>query len=231
MNPHTYHLEELSIAGNRDDPRRIMPPIEKNHQSILDIGCGAGQTLIASDLAHDKTAVGLDVHHDSLSLGRQLSGSIQFVCGKGEALPFKDECFDLVISRVALPYMHVRSALSEMSRVLKPGGDLWIVLHPSRMIIKETVKNIRVFNFRGTLYQLYVLINGLALHLFNKQFPLPLGSSRYESFQTGSAIMRILLAEGFESIKISDNRFFVATGKKYQRRGQQSPDTTRAVVK
>lgn len=228
MDPHTYHLEELAIASNPDDPRRIMPPIQKGHQRILDVGCGGGQTLIAGDLALDAVAVGIDIEHSALSLGRQLSNRIHFVCGKGEALPFKDDCFDLVISRVALPYMHVQSALSEMSRVLKPGGDLWIVLHPSRMIIKEMVKNITVFNFRGALYQLYVLINGMTLHLFNKQFPLPLGGSRYESFQTSSVITRILQAEGFESIKISDDRFFVATGKKFH---QHRPDTTRTLVK
>lgn len=215
MNPHTYHLEELSIARNPDDPRRVMPPIRKEHQRILDVGCGGGQTLIASDLARDAVAVGIDIHHTALSLGRQLSNRIHFVCGKGEALPFKDECFDLVISRVALPYMHVQSAVSEMSRVLKPGGDLWIVLHPSRMIIKEMVKNIKFFNLRGALYQLYVLINGVTLHLFNKQFSLPLRRSRYESFQTSSGIRRILKAEGLESIKISDDRFFVAFGKKF----------------
>ena len=223
MNPHTYHLEELSIAGNRDDPRRIMPPIEKNHQSILDIGCGAGQTLIASDLAPDKMAVGVDVHHDSLSLGRQLSSSIQFVCGKGEALPFKDECFDLVISRVALPYMHAQSAISEMSRVLKTGGDLWIVLHPFRMIMKEMVKNITNLKPRGALYQVYVLINGMTLHLFNKQFALPFRGGRYESFQTRSGITRILRATGFESIKISDDKFFVVTAKKIALREQSPP--------
>ena len=226
MNPHTYHLEELSIAGNRDDPRRIMPPIEKNHQSILDIGCGAGQTLIASDLAPDKMAVGVDVHHDSLTLGRQLSSSIQFVCGKGEALPFKGECFDLVICRVALPYMHAQSAISEMSRVLKSGGDLWIVLHPFRMIMKEMVKNITNFNPRGALYQVYVLINGTTLHLFNKQFPFPFGGRGYESFQTGSGMTRILRATGFESIKIIDDKFFVVTAKKIALRRDSHTGTT-----
>jgi ubiquinone/menaquinone biosynthesis C-methylase UbiE len=214
MDSHTYHLEELSIAGDPDDPRRVMPPVGENHQRILDVGCGAGQTLIASRLGPETVAVGVDVHHPTLSLGKRLNGDIQFVCGKGEALPFKDESFDLIISRVAVPYMQALSAIREMSRVLKAGGDLWVVLHPFRMVVREMVKDLARLRLRRALYQAYVMVNGLALHLFNKEFHMPLRRGRYESFQTSSGMRRNLRDAGFESIKISDDKFFVVTAKK-----------------
>src|SRR5207245_7299416 len=47
-----------------------------------------------------------------------------------ELLPFREASFDFVFSRVALPYMHIPKAASEMGRVLKPGGGLWCLLHP-----------------------------------------------------------------------------------------------------
>ena len=91
-----------------------MPVVEARHRRILDIGCGAGQTLIGSTLDPGVLAVGIDLDHAALALGKQFTPSIHFVEGRGEALPFNHEAFDLVICRVALPYMHIARALSEI---------------------------------------------------------------------------------------------------------------------
>src|SRR5262245_53263683 len=124
MDSEAYHLWELSIASSPGDRRRIMPPIVERHGRILDVGCGAGQTLITSNLAPGVMALGVDLDHSALALGRRLTQSIHFVCAKGEDLPFRSEGFDLVFSRVAIPYMHIQGALCEMSRVLRDGGQL-----------------------------------------------------------------------------------------------------------
>src|SRR5262249_42626153 len=136
MDSRSYHLLEAKIANNPGDPRHIMPSILASQTRVLDVGCGAGQTLLANYLAADTVAVGVDPDLSALLLGRQLGGGIRFVCARGEALPFKSEYFDLVISRVALPYMHIRVALAEMCRVLKSDGSLWIVLHPLSMMVQ-----------------------------------------------------------------------------------------------
>jgi len=47
---------------------------------------------------------------------------IGFVCQNGHRLPFSGKSFTHVISRVSLNYMHQRTAVAEMVRVLKPGG-------------------------------------------------------------------------------------------------------------
>src|SRR5688572_1452060 len=130
-----YHLGELSIARTPDDPRRIMPTIAKRYRSVLDVGCGAGQTLIANDLDADVAAVGVDLDHSALQLGIELDPRLRLVCAKGEELPFAGNAFDMVICRVALPLMHIRRSLTEMSRVLRPDGELWISLHPASMIL------------------------------------------------------------------------------------------------
>jgi ubiquinone/menaquinone biosynthesis C-methylase UbiE len=39
----------------------------------------------------------------------------------------------VVISRVALPYMHIPMALAEIARVVKSGGHVWLTLHPFAM--------------------------------------------------------------------------------------------------
>ena len=129
-----YHVLELQIAANPVDTRRVMPTIGAHHRRIVDVGCGAGQTLIASRLGEEVEAFGVDRDHKALSLGRQMYPRLRLIRARGEELPLPSRSFDLAISRVALPYMRTTAALSEMARVLRPGGDLWIVLHPFSLV-------------------------------------------------------------------------------------------------
>src|SRR5215467_15696852 len=137
-----YHRLEFSIAVNPDDPRRILPDVSARHRRILDVGCGAGQTLIASNLHEAVFAVGIDLDHSALVYGRQQTTNVHFIQSKGEALPFANDSFDLVICRVALPYMHVDRALHEMFRVLDEQGELWLVLHSLSMTARELLDNL-----------------------------------------------------------------------------------------
>lgn len=210
----SYHRLELLIASDPGDPRRVMPAISAHHRRILDVGCGAGQILIASDLASNVLAVGADIDHSALLLGDKLSSNIQFVCASGEGLPFENATFDLVICRIALPYMHIHRALSEMWRVLSTGGDLWLVLHPFSMIRRELIASLTRLKLKSIVYQLYVVTNGLALHLLGGQFKFPFKGGSYESFQTVKGIQSVLRSVGFNQIKIDRSKFFVVTAKK-----------------
>lgn len=217
MNNNLYHLTELQIAHNPTDERWIMPPIPSECQSILDVGCGAGQTLIASRLSSSVLQVGVDVDSAALSLGATLGPNIKFVCATGEALPFPDESFDMVISRVALPYMRINLALAEMRRVLKRDGALWILLHPMSMVVKELTANLAHFQIKAAVHRCYVLANGTTLHFAGRGFSLPFNRRRYESFQTDRSITRGLRQAGFERIKIERNAFYVASARKEAR--------------
>ena len=209
-----YHRLELSIARDPADPRRVMPPITDRHQRILDVGCGAGQTLIASNLPARVFAVGVDVDHSALALGKQLTETIRFVRAQGELLPFEDACFDFVICRIALPYMHLSNAVAEMSRVLKAEGDLWLVLHPCRMSLKELARSVAGLQLKAAVYRSWVVINGLTLHVLGKQWAWPGRNNRYESWQTNSGVKRALQAAGFEEIEIDRESHFVVTAVK-----------------
>ena len=103
MTSDDYHLRELRIATDPTDPRRNMPRILDADREILDVGCGAGQTLIASRLPAGVRAVGVDIDKSSLAMGRRLAPGIGFVCAKGEFLPFQTDRFDLVFSRGRRP--------------------------------------------------------------------------------------------------------------------------------
>ncbi|HJT65281.1 MAG TPA: methyltransferase domain-containing protein [Pyrinomonadaceae bacterium] len=214
MDSSEYHRLELSIAGSPDDKRRVIPRVEGRHRRILDVGCGAGQTLIGCNLAEDVFAVGLDTDDSAIALGKQLTSAIRFVIGEGTALPFADGSFDLVICRVALPYMHVARALSEMARVSAAGGDLWLVLHPFSMTLRELGANIARLQVKAGLYRTWVLANGLALHVLGRQWRWPSESGGYETCQTSKGMTRALRAAGFERIQITRAHHFVVTATK-----------------
>jgi ubiquinone/menaquinone biosynthesis C-methylase UbiE len=188
-----------------------MPPVTLNHRQILDVGCGAGQTLMASNLSPGVLAVGVDIDHPALVQGRQVGAGIRFVRARGESLPFENQSFDLVICRVALPYMHLSRSLSEMARVLRTGGDLWLVMHPLSVSVEGLGTNIRRLRLRAVLYRLWVVLNGVMLHMFGKQWSWPLKPTSYETWQTSAAVKRALVSAGFEQILISRKRHFVVT--------------------
>ena len=209
-----YHLDELRIAKTVGHPQRILPPITKADRKILDVGCGAGQTLLATDFEPGTTVIGLDVDKSALALGRQLDQKISFVCARGECLPFQAERLDFVFLRVALPYMNVHETLFEIWRVLKRGGRVWLVLHPCSMVLRETVDALASLKLRRAMVCLYVIANGVVLNLLGKEFHLPFRKNYYESFQTIRGIRKLLRNVGFDEIRAERNGFFVATATK-----------------
>lgn len=205
-----YHVLELQIAADPVDRRRVMPAIRAEHRRIVDVGCGAGQTLIASRLPAGVTAVGIDCDPRALSLGRLLHPGLTLIRARGEALPLPSRFFDLAISRVALPYMRTGAALAEMSRVLRPGGDLWIALHPFSLVWSELKDSVKRRRWRVALQRAYALVNGAAVHFTGRELPAAC-RGKHHSFQTEARIVRTLQGLGFHNIRVERGRFFVVT--------------------
>ena len=191
-----------------------MPSVDASHRKILDVGCGAGQTLIGCALSPEVFAVGLDLDESALAFGRGLNRGINFVRASGEELPFHRESFDLVISRVALPYMQINKGLAEMFRVLRADGDLWIVLHPLSGTLSELMSEARQLHLKGFLFRSWVLLNGLSFNVFGRQYAWPIDRNRRETWQGNRRMTRVLLAAGFSDIQITRNKHFVITARK-----------------
>lgn len=209
-----YHLQELRIAQDASAPEHLLPPIPATCKVVLDIGCGAGQTLIASALPSDVMACGVDPDAGSLALGRTLTDRVHFASASGEYLPFTDGTFDMVYSRVSLLYMHIPTALAEIARVLRPGGHLWLSLNPPSFALRRMSQAIRAGSVRGAVFSLYTLVNALSLQVANRQILWPFGRRRYESVQTTAGMKRALRRAGFKDIRIERNRFFVVNARR-----------------
>jgi len=212
-----YQLSELEIARDPTHPAHLLPPIGLEVRKVLDVGCGAGQSLIVTD-PRDRLLVGIDLDLAALRLGKSLSPQLHLVCGSGEALPFRADSFDLVASRVSLPYMNLSAAVREMSRVLLPAGALWCSLHPFRLTLGELRANISSAQFRAAAYRLCVLLNGVLLMISGRQLPARWLRGRNESFQSRRALRRALVRADFspESIAFVRRRFFVVSARKSQ---------------
>lgn len=94
---------------------------------MLDVGCGTGTLLEA--LGRNFSGVrlcGLDPSAEMLALARQKLGpAVPLARGWGEAMPFADDTFDVVVSCSVFHYLRgPLQALQEMRRVLRAGGRL-----------------------------------------------------------------------------------------------------------
>lgn len=123
----------IAAQGNEGDfsRRRVLdaPMLDRVAQvapaRVLDLGCGEGRFCRKmSALGCDVT--GVDPTEALLTRARHLGGA-SYRLGRAEALPFKNACFDLVVSYLSLiDIEHVETALDEVARVLAPGGRLLI---------------------------------------------------------------------------------------------------------
>ena len=101
--------------------------------SILDIGCGAGKLCFSfyTYLAADCEITGVDVSTELLEKARLESkarnANIKFdVMDFNKPFAFEDNRFDLVTCSFAIYYAeNIPFTISEMRRVLKPGGRLF----------------------------------------------------------------------------------------------------------
>jgi ubiquinone/menaquinone biosynthesis C-methylase UbiE len=155
---------------------------------VLDLGCGCGTPI--RKLFADARVYAVDLRLQSLETARQSYPDRVCVNAVGEQLPFPDSSFDLIVSNVGLPYMHVPRVLAEVNRVLVPGGKVWFAVHGWRFTLRE----LRSAFPRpvALLYRTLVFANGILLH-----FGRTLGM---ESFQTESGMRRALSKAQFEHI-------------------------------
>jgi SAM-dependent methyltransferase len=97
---------------------------------ILDYGCGYGRTLVELAEAGFQNLVGVDFSEAMIARARAVTPQAGLVRNDGHSLPFNNECFDAVLLFAVLTCIpddnQQRQLLTEVKRVLRPGGLLYI---------------------------------------------------------------------------------------------------------
>lgn len=104
-------------------------------KKILDIATGTGDlAIMQSQEIPDAKIIGLDISAGMLEIGKQkinslgLSNSIEMVLGDSENIPYEDNYFDAItVSYGVRNFENLNKGLTEIHRVLKPGGTFVIL--------------------------------------------------------------------------------------------------------
>lgn len=113
---------------------------ERIRGNVLENGCGVGM-YVQRLASHAGRVTGLEYDYPRAQQARQLADRLanaQILCAAGENLPFPSGSFDLILSHEVLEHvLDDRIAVSEMARVLRPGGRM-VIFVPNRGYPFET---------------------------------------------------------------------------------------------
>ena len=116
--PFSFYIERVRRIGF----------VEK--ERVLDAGCGFGQWAAALALLNNRVTA-LERNSSRLAIAKEFTAksgidNIDFILGDAVSLPFDDSSFDAIFCYGVLMFLDRQKALKEFSRVLKPGGEIYV---------------------------------------------------------------------------------------------------------
>lgn len=125
-------IKELSKRSAAKEAGFFLPHLQPG-MNLLDCGCGPGAiTLDLAKIIAPGQVVGIDIEDTQFEIGRanaleQGISNVSFETGNIYDLSFPSESFDAVFAHAILYHLNdPRLALTELYRVLKPGGVIGI---------------------------------------------------------------------------------------------------------
>lgn len=166
-------------------------------QKMLDVATGtADVAIMAAHILKPAKIIGIDISTGMLELGRKkllkegLEGRIELQTGDSEAINFPDDSFDAVTVAFGVRnFAHLEKGLSEIYRVLKPGGKLVVLEFSKPKIIG--------------IQQIYNLYMGIVAPGMGRIFSKNRDAYQYlhdsvQKFPEGKAFTDILNQTGFK---------------------------------
>lgn len=215
MNTIEYYIREREIAFDPLSPAHILPRFRRSDKIVLDIGGGTGYIFDASiqagRLEKPEKLYVVDINTMALEYGAKQYPDIIFIPSSAERLPFCDNKFDCVISRVTLPLTNIPVVLQEIHRTLKPGGHVWLTMHSWDRVWFDIKQAWRQRDYKKLIVRSYVALNGVYFNLTGHLFRL---GNRMESWQSERGMYKALLKAGFVDPIALNTDFFVCEARK-----------------
>lgn len=157
---HAAYIQNAYLELERGATRNQLDAlgIDAAGKRMLDVGCGPGNLLVALAADVPEFLIGVDVDMNFLGFGRShikklsqpSTSTPHLICGALPTLPFADETFDLVTCFLVMPHVpDDKVALTELARVLRPGGTLAISGHglgfPLRYLKRFRLKPLQMY--------------------------------------------------------------------------------------
>ncbi|MGH8318285.1 MAG: class I SAM-dependent methyltransferase [Steroidobacteraceae bacterium] len=206
---HSGSLREFSLTPAQD----WLPPFSMGGKRVLDIGCANGKDLTHEMYANAQERCGVDLDANAIEAGRRMFPSLDLRVTSAERLPFPDGYFDVVTSRVALPYVNIPLALSEISRVLRANGYIYLTLHDFKLQLRWTMKAAKSLAWKRVIDFSYVTVASVSYALLDFVPARPWKGTR-ETFQFCNPMCRSLQRLGFKEITVEKARYFSVTATK-----------------
>jgi ubiquinone/menaquinone biosynthesis C-methylase UbiE len=98
----------------------------KSTDKVLEIGCGTGY-FTKEIVKTDALVTAIDISPELLNIAKQeiTETNVSFLLDNAYDLSFEDNSFDSIVGSSVLHHLEIEKAISEMFRVLKPGGSMF----------------------------------------------------------------------------------------------------------
>lgn len=196
----SYHLTEWHDKVQGSYVPEMLEPLEiKEGTTFVDLGCGSG--YINAYVASRKCPglnLGLELNRDTLLLAQRLNASpntIHWVCASVEQIPLDTESMDTVVCRGVIMLAHVERMLSEIARILRPGGHAVLLMVDWTYYLRWVSLN--PLQWKRSLAGFLHFLSGTWFNLTGHQVVLQFGSHRIgQTYQTEFRTRRILSRMG-----------------------------------
>lgn len=183
--------------------------LKYKHDNILDIATGTGDLAIELAKTNPQKIYGIDIAEKMIEIGKQkiiskkLENIISLQTADALNIPFEDNYFDIATCSFGVRnFENLFSGLTEIYRVLKPGGKLLILefSNPKNKIVK--------FFYNFYFHQILPFLGKKISKSKNAYSYLP---ASVEKFESGQEFIQILDKTNFSNPKFKYLSFGIAS--------------------
>ncbi|MFJ7747888.1 class I SAM-dependent methyltransferase [Peribacillus sp. NPDC097295] len=154
-----YELEGAHPGGFELTKSLLKNEEIDEHDTILEAGCGLGQTSQYLAETYGCQVHALDLHPDMVKQARkrfqQVDLPVHVYMNSIEEMPFPENYFDFIIAESSTSFTSIQKTIREYYRVLKPSGTLISIDMTAEVILPEEQRNeiMNFYNLKSILTQ------------------------------------------------------------------------------